>query len=392
MSLSNQALAVTGRQLTPVENYTVQVIGDESRENELWRALPAHIRPDRFKRNLVNLLMQRPDMLKYDPRLVYREVSKTAALGLLLDPQLGEAYIVPVWNSDANRKEPQLRIGYRGLMKLARQSGEIKKIYAHEVHENDRIECALGTEKRLVHSPDLYGDRGIIIGYYAVVHYADGETDFEPMTQAQVLAIRDRSDAWKTFKAGRIKSTPWQTDEIEMAKKTVLRRLLKRVPQSPELADAITIENVADDLERVAAPARLVVQSEPPRTIEAALDSFADPDSDPPAETALDSIAEADDNSGGAAPTTSHGSVAAEEQQETAAVASLPVSAAESDATPNSNFNPIESARQRGREAAEAGLPRTIPTELRYKSRLAEKDAFVSGYDEIADALVMVMP
>jgi len=173
---------------------------------------------------------------------------------------------------------------------------------------------------------------------------------------------------------------------------------------APELSMGLmTADEAEDAIDLTRKPdGTFAVAAALPRTIQAALDTFAgEPaetqeiaatDSEPPAETALDSAVEADDNSGGAAPTTSHGSVAAEEQQETAAVASLPVSATESDATPNSNFNPIELARQRGREAAEAGLPRTIPTELRYKSRLAEKDAFVAGYDEIADALVMVMP
>ena len=108
---------------TLVEAYAAQVIGDEARATELFRALPDHIPPERFQRNLINLLMQQPDVLKFDARLVYREVSTAAALGLLLDPQLGEAYVVPVWNSKLKRQEPQLRVGYRGIIKLARQSG-----------------------------------------------------------------------------------------------------------------------------------------------------------------------------------------------------------------------------------------------------------------------------
>ena len=87
------------RRASPVEAYTAQVLGDAVRTAELFRALPRHIPPARFQRNLLNLIMQKPEMLQYDARLVYREVSKAAALGLLLDPQLGEGYIVPcrVW-------------------------------------------------------------------------------------------------------------------------------------------------------------------------------------------------------------------------------------------------------------------------------------------------------
>lgn len=66
------------------------------------------------------------------------------------------------------------------------------------------------------------------------------------MSVADVHAIRDRSDAWKAFKDGKIKSTPWSTDDTEMSKKTVIRRLVKRVPQSPELADALRLEDQAE--------------------------------------------------------------------------------------------------------------------------------------------------
>lgn len=233
---------------TRLDSFRSEVLPPD-RRNELFAGMPPHVRPERFERNLVNALMQTPELMDCDPRLVYREVSKAAALGLYLDPQLGEAYLIIGWNGKAKRKEPQLRIGYRGLIKLARQSGEISIIYAHEVHESDLFECSLGDHKSLVHKPDIFGDRGAIVGYYSVVKYDNGETDFEPMTVAQVHEIRDRSDGWKAFSAGKIKSTPWGTDEVEMSKKTVIRRLTKRIPQSPELAEAIRIEDAAEHSE-----------------------------------------------------------------------------------------------------------------------------------------------
>jgi recombination protein RecT len=232
-------------QVSRLEQFRQEVLPPE-KANDLWRSLPAHIKPAVFERNLINALMQNVDLLSFPPPLVYREVSKAAGLGLLLDPQLGEAYIVIAWNGRTQRKEPQLRVGYKGMCKLARQAGDVTGLYAHEVCERDRIECHLGTDKRLIHDPNIFGDRGPVVGYYAVIKFADSSFDFEPMTRKQTQAIRDRSDAWRSFKDGRIKSTPWATDEDEMAKKTVLRRLLKRQPQSPELAEAIRIEDEAE--------------------------------------------------------------------------------------------------------------------------------------------------
>lgn len=232
-------------QLTPVERYRAEVL-PPAKADDLWRSLPAHIKPAVFERNLMNALMQNPDLMRFQPHLVYREVSKAAGLGLLLDPQLGEAYMVVAYNYKTKQQEPQLRVGYKGVIKLARQAGNVEAIYAHEVCERDKIICHMGTDKKLVHEPVLFGDRGKVIGYYAVIKYQDGAFDFEPMSLSQVHAIRDRSDAWKAFSEGKIKSTPWSTDNDEMAKKTVLRRLLKRQPQSGELMSAIGIEDEAE--------------------------------------------------------------------------------------------------------------------------------------------------
>jgi recombination protein RecT len=216
------------------------------RKAELLRSLPSHIDPDTFMRNLYNALMASPDLMRCPAPYIYREVSKAAGLGLLLDPLLGEAYMVVAYNPNTRQKEPQLRVGYRGMMKLARMAYGGAMIYAHEVRENDFIDCDQGVERKLVHRPELFRQRGEIVGYYAVIKFKDGAWDFEPMSVDEVHAIRERSDGWKAFKDGRIKSTPWATDEIEMAKKTVIRRLMKRQPQTREMAQAIEIEDRAE--------------------------------------------------------------------------------------------------------------------------------------------------
>lgn len=229
-----------GRALTVVQQYIAEVL-PPGKSEDVYSSLPAHVSPARFERNLANALMREPKLLKVDPRIVYREVCKIAALGLVLDPQLGEAYLIADRHNDV-----QARIGYRGLIKLARQSGNVEALYAHDICQNDVTRVTLGTDKRLEHAPDFLKPRGPVGAYYAVVRFTDVSSDFEVMTLEEVHAIRDRSDAWKAFKRGLIKSTPWGTDEGEMAKKTVLRRLLKRCPMSPDLADVLAREDEAD--------------------------------------------------------------------------------------------------------------------------------------------------
>lgn len=254
------------RQLTPVQTFVEHVLNGDKRD-EIARALPSHVSFARWERNLSNALMREPKLLKCDPRIVFREVAKIAALGLVLDPQLGEAYLIVDRNNDV-----QSRIGYRGLLKLAHQSGKVSAIYAHDICEMDVCEIDLGTEKRIVHKPNFMQPRGPVGAYYAAVRFRDGATDFEPMSIGEVHAIRGRSDAYRAFKRGLIKSTPWDTDEGEMSKKTVLRRLLKRVPMSPDMDRALSLEDEADHRDRtidgVALPSA-------PKSIGARLDALA---------------------------------------------------------------------------------------------------------------------
>lgn len=225
-----------------VDTY-VEDLMTRDRRDALIASLPQHVKPERFERNLIAAVNNHPKLLNCDPQAVFNEVAKAGALGLYLDPTLGEAYLITGWSAQARALVPQLRLGYRGMIKLSRQSGEIATVYAHAVHENDPFEVAMGTDPGLVHRPDFFHERGGEVLYYAVVKYRDGTQDFEPMTVGEINAIRDRSDGYRAWLDKKISSTPWATDYGEMAKKTVLRRLMKRLPQSPEIGDALKIED-----------------------------------------------------------------------------------------------------------------------------------------------------
>jgi recombination protein RecT len=233
------------QQRTKLDHF-LSVIITEDRRRQIESSLPRHINFDRFERNLMNAVMANPELMTADPSLLWREISKSVQLGILLDPELGEGYLMMVWNGKTRRKEPQYRSGWRGLVKLARQSGEVLNIFPREVHEKDPIEADLANNT-LTHKPKLFSDRGPVIGYYAVVKYKNGEMDFEPMDRAAVERIRDvKSDGYRAFKDEKIKSTPWDSDFDEMAKKTVIRRLCKRIPKSPELQNALSYEDAVD--------------------------------------------------------------------------------------------------------------------------------------------------
>jgi recombination protein RecT len=155
-----------------------------------------------------------------------------AELGLTPGSLLGEAYFVPFGN------EVQLIPGYKGLIKLARQSGEVLSISAYVVDESDFFEVELGLEPRVIHRPNLQGRVNRLKAVYAVAKLADGGHAFEFMLPHDIDAIRVRSKG--------ASSGPWKTDYYEMAKKTVLKRLLKLLALSTDKGDALALAVQAD--------------------------------------------------------------------------------------------------------------------------------------------------
>lgn len=204
-------------------------------------ALPDHIPVERFKRVAQTAILNSPHLARAEPRALLTELVKAAQDGLLPDGR--EAAIVPT--KDGVSYRPMVA----GILKKARNSGEIAGIACEAVYEGETFSVQLGDDPKLVHERNLEAaDSGKWIAVYAVATLKGGEKVRAVMTRGQVLKIRDRSDAWRAFKNGKIKSTPWATDEEEMAKKTVLKRLAKLLPSSTDKEDALrrTIERDED--------------------------------------------------------------------------------------------------------------------------------------------------
>ena len=197
-------------------------------KGELARALPKHMDADRIARIATTVIKQTPALGRCTPVSLLGALMTASQLGLEPGP-LGEAYLVPYGNTVT------FIPGYRGLIKLAWQSGQVKNIAAHVVYEGDTFDYGFGLAPTLEHKPAM-SDRGKPVAVYAVVQFMNGGHAFDVMSVADVEAIRARS------KAG--KSGPWVTDWAEMAKKTVIKRVLKMVPLSSELHNLAQAANL----------------------------------------------------------------------------------------------------------------------------------------------------
>jgi recombination protein RecT len=218
----------------------------EKYKREIERALPRHINPDRMVRVALTAFRMNPKLGECDPRSVFAAIIQSSQLGLEVG-LMGEAHLVPF------KSECQLIPGYTGLIKLARQSGLVQDIYAHEVRLNDTFTLNLGLARSLEHKPMTSAGgfpasdeaRGAIAGFYAVAVFKDGSRTFVAMSLGEVERIRDNSPGYQSAKRNR-KESVWDTDFVDMGLKTAIRRLCKYLPKSPELATALSLDAVLE--------------------------------------------------------------------------------------------------------------------------------------------------
>jgi recombination protein RecT len=205
----------------------------ERQKEQFAIALARHVDPDRFVRIALTVVRRNPELLKCDQSSFLAALMECAQLGLEPDSVNGLAYLLPFREKGGGMK-CQLIPGYRGLVQLARRSGQISEIYAEIVQEHDEFSVLKGTDHKITHVPN-YRQAGEVQFAYAVAKFKDGGLHFEVMPLEEIQEIRKRSRA-----SG---SGPWVTDFAEMAKKTALRRLCKLLPLSAEFMDAIEIDD-----------------------------------------------------------------------------------------------------------------------------------------------------
>lgn len=208
----------------------------ESMRPQFAMALPRHILPERFERVAMTAINANPDLLAADRKSLFGACMRAAQDGLLPDGREGALVTF--------KGRVQWMPMIAGVLKKVRQSGELLSIAAHVVHARDEFRYQLGDDEAIYHVPYLDGDRGPVRLVYAIAKTKDGGVYREIMTVEEVEQVRAVSRAG----AG----GPWGQWWGEMAKKTVLRRLAKRLPMSTDADELLRRE---DDDDEAPAPA-----------------------------------------------------------------------------------------------------------------------------------------
>jgi len=200
-------------------------------KDQIALALPKHMTADRMLRVALTAATTNPELLKCDARSVASCIVQAAILGLEPNTPLGEAYLIPY------KGICQLIPGWKGLLKLVRNTGELVMINAQVVRQNDTFEFEDGLDPTLRHkrAPGGPEQRGPVVSYWAGAILRSGGRQFVVLAREEAEAHGRRFS--KTFGKG-----PWTTDFDAMALKTCIRKLCKYLPASVETQTACALD------------------------------------------------------------------------------------------------------------------------------------------------------
>lgn len=217
-------------------------------KSQIEAALPLHLKKnaEKYARQALTLFSENPKLQAASPITILSALMKASSLGLDLNPQLGQCYIIPYDNKKKVNgewivaTEAQFQIGYRGAICLAQRSNRVARIAADVVREGDKFEYSKGLFPKLEHVP-ASGERGEITHAYALANFTNGGYCFEVWTVGQVREHAQRFSKsyykidYKTRQQIVNPNSPWATHFESMAKKTMIMQIWKYMPIETEL-------------------------------------------------------------------------------------------------------------------------------------------------------------
>ena len=199
--------------------------------DQIKNALPANITPERMMRIALTALSKDAKLANSTPESFMGALLTSAQLGLECNTPLGQAYLIPFRNKGV--LETQFQLGYQGLIDLCYRTGQYKKIVARIVYEGDDFDYSYGLEEKLIHRPREKSNTPTYV--YGLYELKNGASAFEVMSWEAVMNHAKKYS--QSVKNGY--TSPWTTDPESMAKKTVLKKVLKYAPKAVENAELI---------------------------------------------------------------------------------------------------------------------------------------------------------
>ncbi|WGM03544.1 recombinase RecT [Arsenophonus nasoniae] len=206
--------------------------------------LPAQVTPEQFTRTAATALIENAELQKADKQSLVLALTRCAKDGLMPDGR--EAALV-VRSTKVNNqfvKKAVYMPMVDGVIKRARQSGQVANIIAKVVYAQDEFEYVIDENgEHLIHRP-AFVDGDEVVKVYAFAKLNSGELVVEVMSRADVEKIRD------TVQSAKYDSSPWVKWFDRMALKTVIHRLARRLPCASELFSMFEVHEDANSTEK----------------------------------------------------------------------------------------------------------------------------------------------
>jgi len=210
------------QQVTVIDQFKVQLRTERVQENLSAVGMKGKGMLEKFTAITIHAVTDNPKLLACDRTSLFLACQSAAKDGLMPDGR--EGALIPYG------KQVQWQPMIGGIRKKLAQAGW--DIRAEIVHKNDEFRQEMGDNPEIVHRPEVFDDRGPIIGAYAIAtNIETGDKYRETMKVEEMDKVRKNTDAWKL----------WTT---EMYRKTVAKRLRKYLPISDDsLLDLIDRDN-----------------------------------------------------------------------------------------------------------------------------------------------------
>lgn len=189
-----------------------------------------------------------------NPLSLINALKNLALVGYTLNPVRKQCYLVPMGSSIV------FMPSYMGLIDELSASGLVKKIEAHPVFEGEQFEVKHGTGGGIFHKPNPWSKRekDNLCGCYWYAVLVDGAEMFDTISKEEIEKIRKRAPSAKS-------SSPWDTDYIEMARKTAIRNGYKKIPKKGISEDKLKVLDAIFDYDEKAEQSWIAEQKAAPK-------------------------------------------------------------------------------------------------------------------------------
>lgn len=203
--------------------------GIEQALHEIKSSIPDHIDFDKFVARAVVCIVNGKNLLNCNPYEINSVCCRAAMDGVYLDGR--EAAIVSYNRKNPATKQfeafPQYLCMVDGALKRVRMSGEIKIITAKPIYQNDTFDYWIDEHGEHITYRPAQSNSGALVGAFAYARIHTNELVVEYMTMDDINKVKGAS---KTSTYG-----PWKDWFDRMAVKSVLHRLMRKLPNSSDI-------------------------------------------------------------------------------------------------------------------------------------------------------------